>query len=35
MPLYDRHLIISVEAAEGRKANNNGWNGVNGMVSTT
>jgi hypothetical protein len=29
------HLYITVEDAEGRTAHNKGWNGVNGMASTT
>ena len=30
-----KRLSKSQEAAEGRTAHNNGWNGVNGMISTT
>jgi hypothetical protein len=29
------NVYLSVEAADGRTAHSNDWNGVNGMVSTT
>jgi hypothetical protein len=35
VPLSPQHYMNTQEAAGGRTAHNNGWNGTNGMASNT